>query len=285
MTRTDPAEPLHQQEAPAASTKATFHDPSSPDVQVSVYDLFGPGFRDGVLEMDYMLRTKVPKSMYRRDFVYLSRLLHAMDRYRGIRSADPVRLDEQETKVAHKLDNVSKLIKKRAKEGQALLEVHKTEAATITYPRAARYRAPIISPYAREFMEILTAADSVFADLEMLFLLGAIDRKQRGVIEFEVRRACRAISAVVRQVRVETLKYIEGLKHQANEAEQQEITEIASTEAATLKQEGSMDMETTTEISYQATLERIAGDAVPLPAPDSMTIDKAPSAQEVPQAA
>ena len=82
--------------APQRPAAPTYFDPHKPEAQVGVTQLFGAGFRDGVVEIDYMLCTRTPRQMYRRDFVYISRLLYSLERYRTIRSADVARLDECE---------------------------------------------------------------------------------------------------------------------------------------------------------------------------------------------
>lgn len=254
--------------APQRPAAPAYFNPHQPDAQVGVTQLFGSGFRDGVVEIDYMLCTRTPRQMYRRDFVYISRLLYSLERYRTIRSADMARLDECEQKVVRKLDGVRQLVARTLREANALIAANVQPAHHITYPRAMRYRAPIISPYAREYMEVLTDADRAYAQIEVAFLLGLIDRHKRREIEVLMRKAIRAISAVVRQVRVEAVRYVDSLRSKADDAaDRSQIAEMAQQDAATLTHEAQADSELLSSPSAERELEAIAGDAQPLPYP------------------
>lgn len=254
--------------APQRPAAPTYFDPHKPEAQVGVTQLFGAGFRDGVVEIDYMLCTRTPRQMYRRDFVYISRLLYSLERYRTIRSADVARLDECEQKVVRKLDSVRQLVARTLREANALIAANVQPAHHITYPRAMRYRAPIISPYAREYMEVLTDADRAYAQIEVAFLLGLIDRHKRREIEVFMRKAIRAISAVVRQVRVEAVRYVDSLRSKTDDAaDRSQIEQMAQQDAATLTHEAQADSELLSSPSAEHDLAVIAGDAQPLPYP------------------
>lgn len=257
-----------------------FFDPAKPDVQVSVTELFGPNFRDGVVEIDYELRTRTPKQLYKRDFAYLSRLLYSMERYRTIHIVDEAKLDEGEARVIKKLDAVRKLISSNLREATALIEANAHVAHSISYPRAMRYRAPIISPYAREYMEILSDADSLYAKIEVSFLLGLIERTKRRDVEALTRKAIRTISDVVRQVRVETVKYMDSLRSKADDAETREqITAMTQVDAATLAAEAKSDGEVIGSVSSEHDIDAIAGSAQPLPNPGDDAKERASSAE------
>ena len=276
--------------APERPAAPTYFDPHKPESQVSVTELFGAGFRDGVVEIDYMLCTRTPRQMYRRDFVYISRLLYSLERYRTIRSADAARFDEFEQKVVRKLDGVRQLIGRTLREANALIAANVQPAHHITYPRAMRYRAPIISPYAREYMEVLSDADRAYAQIEVAFLLGLIDRHKRREIETLMRKSIRAISAVVRQVRVDAVRYLDSLRSKADDAgDRSQIAQMVQQDAATLTREAQADAELQSSPSVEHDLVVIAGDALPLPVPsprDEAVITTAASAPAaVPSAA
>jgi hypothetical protein len=264
---------------PERPAQPTYFDPNQPDVQVNVKELFGPNFKDGVVEVDYLLCTRTPKSMYRRDFVYLSRLLYSMERYRAISIVDEGKLDAAEALVIRKLDSVRQLISKNLREAKALISANAHQAHSISYPRAMRYRAPIVSPYAREYMEILRDADEVYSQLEVAFLLGLIERVKRRGTEALMRKSIRAISAVVRQVRIETVKYMDSLRTKTQDmATRDEIAQITQQDAATLAHEGKSDTEVLGSVSGESDLTAIAGSATPLPTPGGSSEAPVPAA-------
>jgi hypothetical protein len=264
VTDTTPNQPLLERPA-----RPTFHDPSKPDVRVTVTELFGPNFRDGVVEIDYLLCTRGMKQMYRRDFIYLSRLLYALDRYRTISLVDQTKLDAVEQLVVRKLDNVRKLIAKHLKQAAALIEANEQKAHAISYPRSMRYRAPIISPYAREYMEVLSQADAVYAKLEISFLLGLIDRHTRSVTELEMRQAIRTINKTVRQMRVEMAKYVSSLRAGADQETRKEIEDITHAEALSLQSEAKADSDVLGSVSTESDLNKLADQAIAAAAPGS----------------
>lgn len=246
--------------------RPTLYDPSSPAAQITIEDLFGNRFRGAVVQIDYELRTRSPRQMYKRDFVYLSRLLHSLDTYREIPIIDQTYLDDKEASVTKKIDAVKKLIGNKLREANALIAANAQKAYAIAHAKAIVCRAPIVSPYAREYMEILVDADKLYSQLDAAYMLGLITRPDKGRIESMVRQAIRSIAQVVRQARVESVKHLASLRGAAQDAGTAEaIKAIAGTDAATLAHEGAVDADVLGSVSSEAGLAAIAAGASPLP--------------------
>src|SRR5262249_25036952 len=162
-----------------------------------------PKFKGGVITMKFVLQTQRMKQFYRRDFVYLSQMLYAIEMYRGIRGVAMAKLEHVEQAIAKKLDAVRKLFVQASKEAAALINANGHGDTQIAYPTPVQYRTPIISPFAREYMEILKLADDAFARLHTCHLLGLVDTKRKFGTEANYRKAVRAISEVVRLSRIE----------------------------------------------------------------------------------
>lgn len=246
---------LPELEAPA---RPTYFDPQAPDHQVTVTDLFGPHFRDGVVELDYLLRTQNMKQLYKRDFVYISRMLYSVERYRKVSIVDQTKIDASEAIVTRKIDSVRKLLNSQLKQATALIEANAQVAHRISYPRAERYRAPLISPYAREFMELLVTCDEAASKLEAAYLLGLIEREKRSAVLMQMRKAIRTIAPTARQIRVELAKYMRRLLTEAKGEERSSIEGMISQEAQSLTVEGQNDSEVLGSVSEERALQALA---------------------------
>lgn len=241
------------------ASRPKFANPAAPGEQLTARELFGANFNGAVVEIDYELQSRTTKSFFRRDFAYVSRLLNALENYRTIKVVDQAKLDAAEAVVTKKLDAVTELVGKKAKDAAALLEANRQAGHNIVYPRAMHFRAPIISPYAREYMEVLKHADSAYANLDLCFLMGLVDRKVKTETEALIRKAIRSISQTVQQQRAETAKYVTSLRGQTDDAESlRTIAQVAGAEAASLVQEASEDTETAGSVSTLHDLEAVA---------------------------
>lgn len=250
--------------ASRTSEQATFESPLNLDQHLTVLDLFGPRFRGGVIELSYRLQTSKMKQFYRRDFIHVSRMMYSVDLYREIRGVDVAKLDAAEQGIADKLDAVRKLLERGAREAIAAIRANSHEGTPIAYGRPITYRAPIISPYAREFMEILVLADDVFSKQDTCHLLGLMTSKQKGGYQATFKKAIRSISGFVRATRIDLLKHIRGLRAQQLDAETEDLIQSAvSSEAAQLVDEGRSDAELLQSPSQESDVARIADEFKP----------------------
>lgn len=277
-------EPLAPSIDPRNTDIATFENPLNLDQHLTVLDLFGPRFQGGVIELSYRLQTSRMKQFYRRDFIHVSRMMYAVDLYRRIFGVDVAKLDAAEVGIARKLDAVRQLLERGAKEAQAAIRANGHESTTIAYGRPITYRAPIISPYAREFMEILVQADDVYAKQDSCHLLGLMDSKDKFRSEANFRKAIRSISGFVRATRIDLLKHIRNIRSQSTDTETEELIQAAmQNEATQLVDEGKTDAEILQSPSQESDVARIAGE---FPAGDKPAVDttKAPALAETPEA-
>jgi hypothetical protein len=263
---------------PGTQQRPNVFNPSQPAEKIDLVDLFGKQFQGAVIELDFELSARTPRQLFQRDFVYVSRLFYNLDRYRDIKGVDQTLLDTEEEKVAKKLDAVKQLVTKNVRELDALLAANSHDNARVTNAKTVLYRAPIISPFAREYVEVLQKANGAFVQADVAFLFGLIDRKQKQHIDKTVRQAIRAISQVVRQARAAALAHLKALNGQAaDEATRQVISQIASDEASTLLKEGEHDAELLGSITMERTINELAGSGQALPAPDEIQERQDPS--------
>ena len=256
---------------PGTQQRPNVFDPSRPAEKIDVVDLFGKAFQGSFIELDIELSARTPRQLFQRDFLYISRLFNSLERYRDIKGVDQAMLDTEEEKVAKKLDAVKQLVAKNVRELGALLTANQHHNAKVTNAKTVLYRAPIISPYAREYVEVLQDANEAFVQAEVAFLFGVIDRKQKQSIDKTVRQAIRAISSVVRQARAAALAHLKSVNGQASdEATRKQISQIASDDASTLLAEGERDSELLGSITMEKTITEMAVTGQALPAPDEI---------------
>lgn len=246
-------------DAATGSNRPTFANPSAPHEALSARDLFGKNFNGAIVELDYKLRARTSKSFFRRDFIYLSRLLYALETYRNIRSIDEAKLDRSEEIVQNKLDAVQTLVKGKQRECAVIREQNAQAFAQAIYPREMTFRAPITSPTAKEYMDVLVAADAMYAELEVCYLLSLIDRKAKTSIEQLVRKAIRSISQTVQQQRAEMAKYVASLRDATTDAESLEVIKsVGGAEAAGVLSDADTDQDTAGSVSTLHDLRTLA---------------------------
>lgn len=141
------------------------------------------------LRLDFELRTALVRQVFRRDFVYVSRQLHALDASRRVQGLAREDLDEALAALQRRADEVQAWIEHQASDLQAAIHARGPASASISFACPARFQATIVSPAAHRFLGLLLRADEMLAWLEMAWLLGLVDPDQRTMRMRECRRA------------------------------------------------------------------------------------------------
>ena len=141
------------------------------------------------LRLDFELRTALVRQLFRRDFVYVSRQLHALDASRRVQGLAREDLDEALAALQRRADAVQAWTERQASELQAAIHERGPAGARISFSCPARFQATIVSPAAHRYLGLLQQADEMLAWLEMAWLLGLVDPDQRTIRVRECRRA------------------------------------------------------------------------------------------------
>lgn len=141
------------------------------------------------LRLDFELRSALVRQVFRRDFVYVSRQLHALEASRRVQGLDRAALDDALAALQRRADEVLALLRRIASEMQAVIAARGSASARLTFARPARFQATIVSPAAHRFLALLTQADETLARLEMAWLLGLVDPATRTALASDCRRA------------------------------------------------------------------------------------------------
>lgn len=161
----------------------------------------GRRFRGAALEVDFELRTATARQVFRRDFVYVSRQLHALESSRRVQALDRELLARALSAVEQRATAARAGLQRCAAEMQALIAPHADAAAPMQFARPVPLQATIVSPYARLFLELLTLADGALAQIEKAWLLGLVDPATKTRRATECRRALQGFKETARQQR------------------------------------------------------------------------------------
>lgn len=141
------------------------------------------------LRLDFELRTSLARQVFRRDFVYVSRQVHALEASRRVQGLDRARLNDALASLRQRADTIEAFLAQRAGELQAAIDAHGPASARIAFARPARFQATIVSPGAHRFLALLMRTDETLARLEMAWLLGLVDPATRSTLVSDCRRA------------------------------------------------------------------------------------------------
>jgi hypothetical protein len=145
--------------------------------------------RGAALRLEFELRTTLARQVFRRDFVYVSRQLHALDASRRVQGLARADLDAALGALQRRADQAQSWIERQAADLQAAIDARGPANARISFACPARFQATIVSPAAHRLLELLQQADQMLALLEMAWLLGLVDPVRRTSIVHDCRRA------------------------------------------------------------------------------------------------
>lgn len=271
----------------SAQASQTLQNPRNQQERLTPAEMFGERFDGGVLEMTFRLNTDRMKQFYRRDFVHLSRLFYAVDQYRAIWQLDQSRLDMVEASIAKKVDAIRGLMDRTIQQADALLATNSHTDKAIYFAQPIEYVAPIISPFAREFMELLVRADDALAKVRTCHLLGLVTSRQKVDIESTCRKAVRSLAPMVRHRRIDLAKYARAVRDEADPDARKLIDAAVGNEIASLYRQGNEEPDAKGTVSVERDLERVAeavsgneppADARPPVAAEGAEIEAAPTA-------
>jgi len=210
----------------AAADAARSADPGEPRHALRDAELWLLARRTqgAALRLDFELRSALVRQVFRRDFVYVSRQLHALEASRRVQGLDRAALNDALAALQRRADEVLALLRRIAAEMQAVMAAHGPANARLTFARPARFQATIVSPAAHRFLALLTQADETLARLEMAWLLGLVDPATRTALASDCRRALHGfkdLAANRRQVIGELVRQINAERREGQEGDRQ----------------------------------------------------------------
>ena len=179
--------------APVAATCKATHDEL----------LLGLGrrFRGASLKIDFELSANITRQIFRRDFVYVSQQLHALEASRRVQGLERKWLNGALGVIERHGEGVKTLLQLTSAEVVELIARSGHASTQAKFGPAARLQATIVSPCARAFVDLLQTADAALMQLERAWLLGLVDPETKGQRAADCRRALQGYKEIVRQQR------------------------------------------------------------------------------------
>lgn len=184
----DPQAEPHPVLDPDDAAGASRTDPQRAPREIELW-LLARRAQGATLSLDFELRTAMARQVFRRDFVYVSRQLHALEGSRRVQGLDRARLNDALATLRQRADAIQAFMAQRAAELQAAIAARGPAGAHIAFARPARFQATIVSPGAHRFLGLLMQADETLAILEMAWLLGLVEPATRAALVSDCRRA------------------------------------------------------------------------------------------------
>ena len=160
----------------------------------------GRRFRGPTLKLDFELRAPTTRQIFRRDFVYVSRQLHALEASRRVQGLDRQVLNDALLTVERHGELAKLALKKAADETLTLIALQGHADAQVEFASMC-LQATIVSPYARVFIDVLRQADDMLTQLERAWLLGLVDPATKACRASDCRKVLHVFKEVVREQR------------------------------------------------------------------------------------
>ena len=141
------------------------------------------------LRLDFELRTALARQVFRRDFVYVSRQLHALEASRRVQGLARACLDDALAAIERRATDVQTLLQCIRTDLQTAIATRAPANASIAFASPARFQATIVSPAAHRYLSLVMQADETLARLEMAWLLGLVEPATRTALAGDCRRA------------------------------------------------------------------------------------------------
>jgi hypothetical protein len=185
-------------EDPAAATAGARPGPGAGPSNADLLAGLGRRFRGPTLRMSFELRTAIARQIFRRDFVYVSQQLHALEASRRVQGLSRENLNAALSAVGQRIDEVRTQLRDDTAHRLDQIELHGHADADVEFARPAALQVTIVSPLARDFMDVLVHADDALTQLERAWLLGLIEPAEKGRQSGEVRKAVQSVKEMVR---------------------------------------------------------------------------------------
>lgn len=225
-------------------------------------DVFGSRFEGAVIMREVTLSSEDIRKLVRRDYLYLSKMLHTVTRAREYRGIEHGPLNKIEQGLQEKIDSIFKLIDIRLIAMQKRFNQAPDSVAEVTPARTTRFDAPVASPYANRYLDLLLAADNFVARATACWLQGLINSQEFSGGTREIKRALHTVKADVTKARAACFQMMERISANlpANDQEGQQMRQDVAAIASALVKDaiGDSEVQELIPVSTGHDLERVA---------------------------
>lgn len=233
----------------------------------SLTDVFGPNFEGAVIERALRLESEEIRRLIRKDYLYLSKMLHTLTRAREYRGVDHPALNRLEEGIEVKIQSVRELISMRLID-LAKRFSHKPDAVVdVINARPTQYKAPIASPHANSYLDLLLEADAFFARAKAAWLQNLTKPQDHHGRMREIKKSLYAIKMDVTEARTACFKMLKRISAGLDSADpeaarlQNEIRDVATGLLNDARDDA--EVMSTLKVSDGHDLAAVAGEAAP----------------------
>ena len=219
--------------------------------KLSLKDVFGPQFEGAVIMRQISLNTEDIRRLIRRDYLFLSKMLHTITRTREFRGINPGPLNRIEEGVETKITSIRELIATRRIEVQKRFNKKPDATIDVTHSRTTTFEAPIASPHSNAYLDLLLEADEFLARMTACWLQGLMKSQEYHGGTREIKRALHAVKADVTAARAACFKMLHRISEEMplNDPESAKIKSEIAHVATDLVADANADSEVMDAIS------------------------------------
>ncbi|MGH8435372.1 MAG: hypothetical protein ACRERX_13030 [Pseudomonas sp.] len=177
--------------------------------QLALTDVFGAQFEGAVIMREVSLNSEDIRKLVRRDYLFLSKMLHTITRTREYRMIETGPLNRIEEDVQTKIKSIRDLIGMRRIEIQKRFNKQPNATIDVTHARTTTFAAPIASPHANAYLDLLIEADEFIARATACWLQGLMGSQEFHGGAREIKRALHSVKADVTRARALCFKLLD----------------------------------------------------------------------------
>ncbi|MBI2770576.1 MAG: hypothetical protein HYX47_13200 [Burkholderiales bacterium] len=200
----------------------------------SLTDVFGPNFEGAAIMRPIRLESEEVRRLIRRDYLYLARMFHTLTRAREYRGVDHPSLNKIEEAIEEKVKHVRELLVTRTLDLAKRFNQKPDAVVDVIHARPTSYEAPVASPHANSYLDLLLEADMFFTRAKAAWLQNLTKPQDHHGRMREIKKALYAIKIDVTQARTACFKMLNRISSTMDSADpeaanlRKDIQEVAT---------------------------------------------------------
>lgn len=185
----------------------------------SLADVFGPSFEGTVLPRKVEIESEQIRKLMRKDYLYISKMLHTLTRAREYSAADQGKLNRIEEGLEAALGAVRKIVTDRTIELQSKFNKRPDAVLEVVHGRRTTFNAPVASPHAFTYLQMLEEADVFFGRAQAAWLQKVTQPQQHNDLVREIKRYLFGVKHHITTARLECFKLMRQLHQTMDKAD------------------------------------------------------------------
>lgn len=185
----------------------------------SLTDVFGANFEGAAIKRDIRLESEEVRRLIRKDYLYLSKMLHTLTRAREYRGVDHPALNRIEEGIEEKIRAVRELISVRSLDLAKRFNQKPDAVVEVIHARPTVYEAPVASPHANSYLDLLLEADAFFTRAKAAWLQSLTKPQDHHGRMREIKKALYAIKMDVTEARTACFKMLNRISAQMDSSD------------------------------------------------------------------